>query len=60
MDNLVNMVAQRAGLSEDKARTAVDTGIREQKKGPPYGRSATKLTNTGGPFGRAYRGAPRA
>lgn len=27
MDNLVNMVAQRTGISEDKARTAVDTVV---------------------------------
>lgn len=35
MENLVNMVAQRAGLSEDKARTAVDTVVGFLKQHAP-------------------------
>jgi hypothetical protein len=39
MDALVNMVAQRAGLSEDKARTAVDTVVNFLKERAPAGLS---------------------
>jgi hypothetical protein len=35
MENLVNMVAQRAGLSEEKARTAVDTVVGFLKQHAP-------------------------
>lgn len=39
MDALINMVAQRAGLSEDKARTAVDTVVGFLKERAPAGLS---------------------
>lgn len=39
MDTLVSMVAQRTGLSEDKARTAVDTVVGFLKERAPAGLS---------------------
>ena len=38
MDSLISMVAQRSGISEDKARTAVDTVVGEEE-GCPGARS---------------------
>jgi len=35
MDQLINMVAQRTGISEDKARTAVDTVVGFLKERAP-------------------------
>ena len=39
MDTLVNMVAQRTGLSEDKARAAVETVVGFLKQRAPAGLS---------------------
>ena len=39
MDGLISMVAQRAGLSEDKARTAVHTVVAYLKERAPAGLS---------------------
>lgn len=39
MDSLIKMVAQRTGISEDKARTAVDTVVSFLKERAPAGLS---------------------
>ena len=37
MDSLINMVAERSGISEDKAKTAVDTVVGFLKEHAPAG-----------------------
>jgi hypothetical protein len=51
MNALINMVAQRAGLSEDKARTAVDTVIGFLKERAPAGLSGQIDSLVGGEGG---------
>jgi hypothetical protein len=48
MDSLINMVAQRTGLSEDKARTAVDTVVGFLKERAPAGLSGQIDSLVGG------------
>ena len=48
MQELINMVAQRAGLSEDKARSAVDTVIGYLKERAPSGLSGQIESLIGG------------
>ena len=48
MDNLISMVAQRTGISEDKARTAVDTVVGFLKERAPAGLSGQIDSLVGG------------
>lgn len=53
MDTLINMVVQRTGLSEDKARAAVDTVVGFLKERAPAGLSGQidSLVSGGGEGG---------
>ena len=48
MDTLINMVVQRTGLSEDKARAAVDTVVGFLKERAPAGLSGQIDSLVGG------------
>jgi len=48
MDSLISMVAQRSGISEDKARTAVDTVVGFLKEHAPAGLSGQIDSLVGG------------
>ena len=48
MDSLINMVAQRSGISEDKAKTAVDTVVGFLKEHAPAGLSGQIDSLVGG------------
>ena len=52
MDQLINMVAQRTGISEDKARTAVDTVVGFLKERAPAGLSGQIDSLIGGGQGQ--------
>lgn len=53
MDQLVKMVAQRVGLSEDKARSAVETVVGYLKERAPGGLSGQIDSLVGGGEGSA-------
>ncbi|MGH7313514.1 MAG: hypothetical protein ACREJV_10095 [Candidatus Rokuibacteriota bacterium] len=57
IDTLINMVVQRTGLSEDKARAAVDTVVGFLKERAPAGLSGQidSLVSGGGEGGIASR-----
>jgi len=57
MDALINMVAQRAGLSEDKARTAVETVVGFLKERAPAGVSGQIDSLVSGGAGSSIGGA---
>ena len=48
MDSLISMVAERSGISEDKARTAVDTVVGFLKEHAPAGLSGQIDSLVGG------------
>jgi hypothetical protein len=56
MDTLVNLVVQRTGLSEDKARAAVDTVIGFLKERAPAGLSGQIDSMLGGQGGSGMSG----
>jgi hypothetical protein len=56
MEELINMVAQRAGLSQDKARTAVDTVIGFLKERAPAGLSGQIESMLGSGGGQGAKG----
>ena len=51
MESLVNMVAQRTGLSDEKARAAVDTVVNYIKERAPAGLSGQIDSLVGGSGG---------
>lgn len=56
MNQLINMVAQRTGISEDKARTAVDTVVGFLKERAPAGLSGQIDSLIGGGEGTGQGG----
>lgn len=56
MDELIQQVSQRTGLSEDKAKTAVDTVVnflKERLPAPLAGHVDTALSSAGGTIANA-------
>lgn len=59
MDEIVKLVSQRAGIPEDKARTAVETVVaqlRQRLPAPIAGQLDSALTGGGGNLGDMAKG----